>query len=277
MTIHKTLLGLIFGALLAAAPATAADLKPYQKAGLEKILAAIDPNMRAIMRQQLEPSLAVMTEEQVKLMVDSMTGNISDTDESEDTAFDSFEATEADLAFNEQQYEPVIRNLWQARRACEAFVKTTLKDLDPGVTYAVWGQAWRYDVRPLDVQVQTVYADYDLYALPYRGAAPTDGRYKFNFANVDIGCDQGAIRIAIEKAYRDYATVGAEFIDQVKAYKASEESRKSDGDAAYDIESRANQRVSRIQSALEEAIGAALPQGEQSLMTALMITAKRIQ
>jgi hypothetical protein len=57
----------------------AADLRPDQQAALDKVLSAMDPSMREMVRPQLEITVQSMTPEQLNLFVKSATGNSSNS------------------------------------------------------------------------------------------------------------------------------------------------------------------------------------------------------
>ena len=63
-----------FAALFAltVSPACAAELRPDQKAAVEKLLAGMEPSMREPFRAQIEQSVAMLNKEQVAALVASM-------------------------------------------------------------------------------------------------------------------------------------------------------------------------------------------------------------
>jgi hypothetical protein len=103
--------------LIANTPAGAAALLPYQQAALDQILATMDPQTQALARPQLEQTLSVLGESQVQMLLSSMTSDSSAGDaDAEEDAGDTV-ATPDDLEFNRGQYEPAIRDAWQANKA----------------------------------------------------------------------------------------------------------------------------------------------------------------
>lgn len=256
---------------LCACAAWAADLKPFQKAALERVLAALDPAVREMARPQLEQTFAAMNEDQIKLMLASMANNESDQEAPAEEEAPP-QASAEDLAYNRAQYEPAIRKAWTAQKAFDDYVDARLAAECPKEgTYAVWGQAWRYEVMPLganwqrasqnvDQEVQIIGASY----------APQDGRYRFDFSDVRTDFDRSTVAAAITAACSEYKDVGQKFMAAARAGMSGD--MLPNGNA---LENNANGKVSAISQKLTTVLQSQAPSGNGAIYHALM-NGKRI-
>ena len=262
----------ILGLVAATWTAQAAPLKPYQQAALEEILAAMDPQSRSMARPQLEQMLSMLGEAEVEMMLAAMAEQAASADGEtasgatmEDTA--DAVASPDDLEFNRAQYEPAIRNAWAANRKFDDFVDATLAAHCPAAgTYAVWGQAWRYEVMALapnwtrasnsaDLDVQILGASY----------APQDGRYRFDFSGVRSDFDPTAVAQAIEAACGEYRRIGDEFMATARAGM-----RGDDLPGGFELEQRSNAAAAAVLANLEQLLGAQAPGADGALFQALL-------
>src|SRR5690606_13041727 len=105
--------------------------------------------LRPMMRAQLASALAVLDEEQVSLMLETLAADAQGTspnDAAEPPAASGGPrtATAEDLAYNRAQYEPMIRRAWEAGNAFDSFVTAKLTEhCPPDGSFAVFGSAWR--------------------------------------------------------------------------------------------------------------------------------------
>lgn len=256
-------------ALFAVAPAlSAAELKPYQQAALDDILATLDAETREFARPQLEQMLAMMGEAEVQMMLTAMLQQAPDNPaEVEETVELSEPASPEDLAFNRQQYEPALREAWQASNAFDSFVDATLAAKCPGRDeFAVFGSGWRYEVAPMqptwtrasnsaDAEVQVLGSSY----------APQDGRYRFDFSGVRNDFDRSAVEDAIADACNAYREIGADFM--VAARARSEDALMSEG---YELEQAANAKAFALMEELGKTLQALGPAGNAPILTALL-------
>jgi hypothetical protein len=266
-------------AIFFAVPATAAELKPFQKEALEILIKALPEEHKAAARAQFEQILAPMNEMQVAMMVSAAQQAMAEDDTEEGAAGDEDYsdtaeqvATPEDLAFNEKQYEPVVHKLWQASRDCDLYVEETLADNMSGETYAAWGLAWRYDLPAMRLgDLHTTPSTYENFAMTFRGMAPQDGRYTFDFSHVKTSCDRAAIEAAVKAAYADYDKLGRAFVPEVKAAAEADDFSKADA-----IVAKASAKVAMIVKRLEQAVAEHRPNGSEALLQALMY-GKRVQ
>ncbi len=270
--LSRTLAAACVAAALLAAPATAAELKPFQKDALEILLKSVPKEHQAMARAQFEQMLAPMSEMQVAMMVEAAKQAMAE-DAAEEAEEDigahgdeAYEATPEDLAFNAAQYEPVLRKLWEEGRACDMATEEAMVNHMSGRTFAVWGQAWRYELMELKLNnAQSTPADYEQFAFTYRSMAPTDGRYRFDLSRVKTSCDATAIDTAVAAAHADYEKLGAQFLADIKPLTDAE-----DFEGAFALERKVNAKVSLIVRKLEQAIAGHRPNGSDALIQALM-------
>lgn len=271
--LSRTFAAALVAATLFAVPALAVELKPYQKEALEILIKALPEEHKAAARAQFEQILAPMNEMQVAMMVSAAEQAMAEDAAEEDTAADEDYgdteeqvATPEDLAFNEKQYEPVVRKLWEASRDCDLYVEETLANNMSGETYAAWGQAWRYDLPAMRLaDLRNAPSTYENFAMTFRGMAPQDGRYAFDFSHVKTSCDRGAIEAAVKTAYADYDKLGKAFVPEVKAAAEADDFSKADA-----IVAKASAKVAVIVKRLEQAVAEHRPNGSEALLQALM-------
>ena len=197
-----------------------ASLKPFQRDALEKVLASMDPQMQQMMRPQLEQTFSMLDESQVRMMLESMAADQSGMSTDEEAYFEEEMpvASEEDLEFNRRQYEPAIRQSWQAAKTFDDFVDAELAmNCPPANNFAVYGSGWRYEIYPpniswprasnsADLDIQIIGASY----------APQDGRYSFDFSEVKDSFDQARVHAAIAGFCRDYQATGESFMREAK-------------------------------------------------------------
>ncbi|WP_020399460.1 hypothetical protein [Kordiimonas gwangyangensis] len=271
--LSRTFTAALVAATLFAVPALAVELKPYQKEALEILIKALPEEHKAAARAQFEQILAPMNEMQVAMMVSAAEQAMAEDAAEEDTAADEDYgdteeqvATPEDLAFNEKQYEPVVRKLWEASRDCDLYVEETLANNMSGETYAAWGRAWRYDLPAMRLaDLHNAPSTYENFAMTFRGMAPQDGRYTFDFSHVKTSCDRGAIEAAVKTAYADYDKLGKAFVPEVKAAAEADDFSKADA-----IVAKASAKVAVIVKRLEQAVAEHRPNGSEALLQALM-------
>lgn len=271
--LSRTFAAAFVAAALFAAPATAVELKPYQKEALEILLKPLPEEHRGVARVQFEQMLAPLNEMQVAMMVEAAKQAMAEdaAEEAEDESADYSDeeeqaATPAELAFNEKQYEPEVRKLWQASRDCDMFIEEAMVDNMSGEAYAVWGMSWRYDLPAMRLSGQhSTPENYENFAMPFRGMAPTDGRYRFDFSRVKTSCDKPAIESAIKTAYADYGKLGTAFMADIKAAADADDFNKAEA-----ILAKSNAKVGMIVKRLERALADNRPNGSDALIQALM-------
>ena len=260
-------LPVVFSFLLAAS-ALAASLKPFQQDALDKILATMDAETRQFARPQLEQMLGAMNEAQVQMMLQSMLEQTPDNppvDSASDA--DDAVATPEDLAFNRAQYEPALREAWQASHEFDEFVDSSIaKHCPAGDTYAVFGSGWRNEVWPMqptwtrasdsaDLDVQILGSSY----------APQDGRYEFDFSGARNRFDRAAVESAIEDACGKYRQIGDQFLSDARAGMEGDYLPKG-----FELEQAANSKVSPVRDALSDTLASLGPTGNAAILNALL-------
>lgn len=250
---------------LAAFPSWSQPLAPHQQQALERVLATADPSSRPAMRAQLEPVLAAMDEAQVRLMMDAMAADAVAANPSPADEPEPGRADPADLAFNREQYEPVVRETWQAQKAFDDFIVARLATAC-GETYAVFGSGWRYEVYPLSPAwtraSQSADLDVEIIGASY---APQDGRYRFEFGDVRKTFDQAAVAAAVDSACAEYRAIGERFLAEARA--------RRQGDSVpggFDLEQAANRQVAPVRQRLEDALTDLAPAADGALFMALL-------
>jgi hypothetical protein len=255
-------------ALAFAASAGAQSLKPFQQEALDAILATVDPEIRPVMRAQLEPTLGMLNEQQVAMMLSSFASSQEEADSVPDEPErEQSMASAEDLAYNRAQYEPVIRRLWEAGKAFDDFVAGRIEaHCEAGREFAVYGSAWRYEVYPLDPTWPRVSNGPDLDVQIIGGTyAPQDGRYDFDFSEVRTDFSAAAVERAIVNACAEYGTIGEAFLAEARA-KITEDNLEE----GMPIEGEANGNVQRVRSQLETVLQAQAPGGNSAIYTALL-------
>ena len=255
-----------FAALFAltVSPACAAELRPDQKAAVEKLLAGMEPSMREPFRAQIEQSVAMLNKEQVAALVASMGENAPAEPEEEKQAA---AASPEDLAYNRAQFEPAIRRNWEAQKAFDTFVDGEMAAKCPDRhVYAVVDGPARYELRPLSPTWPRASGDVETDVTVIAGSyAPQDGRYDFDFSEVRTSFDKGAVSAAIAKACADWAREGAAF--QAKA-RALVDAGKDE--AAFELERAAYGKADAIETPLNAVLGEQAPSANYALINALM-------
>ncbi len=266
---QKFLSCVVAAALLAAAPAlAAAELKPYQKSALDKILATMDEETKAFARPQLEEMLAMLGEAEVEMMLTAMLEQPPDNPPDDELPEAPAEAaTPEDLGFNRAQYEPALRDAWTASHAFDTFVDQTMAAKCPARDeFAVFGSGWRYEVAPLqpawtrasnsaDLDVQVIGSSY----------APQDGRYRFDFSGARNDFDRNAVERAIADACGAYGKIGEAFL--AGAAKLTEDDLAEQG---YELEQAANAEAFALMEELSNRLQALGPAGNAPILSALL-------
>jgi hypothetical protein len=253
--------------------ASAQGLAPHQQQALDTMLATADPDTRALLQSQLAPTLALMDEFQVAAMLDAyMVEQTADTETSIDDQDAAAMGSPEDIAYNRAQYEPAIRSAWQAQKSFDDFVTAALHEhCTAAEAYAVWGQAWRYELYPLDPNwpraSESADLDVEIIGSAY---APSDGRYRFDFSALPDTFDQLAVDAAIATACREYNQIGTEFVRDARSRIVN--ARLPDGET---LMASANGHLEPVRRALEDALRHHAPAGTGALYQAL-ISAQRI-
>ncbi len=248
----------VLAALVFASVVGAADLRPDQKEALEKVMAAIDPSMREMVRPQMEQTVSMMNSEQLKLFVASATKGASTTQEAPAEEEPERQATPEDLAYNRAQYEPVMRKHWAAKKAFDEFVDAEMQAKCPNPDkYAVYREAERYELMGLSPNWQRAGTNAETEVQVLGGTyVPKDGRYKFDFSKVRMTFDKGAVSNAITKACADWTNEAAAFKPKAAALMNSGQS-----EAAHRFQGTASAKVNQINQTLEAALNAEGPAG----------------
>lgn len=243
--------------LSAVACAQAADLRPDQQAALEKILATMDPNMREMVRPQLEATIGSLSPEQVQMFVKSAGGSGSNNNSEPAPEEPETKATPEDLAFNRAQYEPVMHKHWDAKKAFDTFVDAELANCPDSGKYAVYREAERYEIMGLSPQWQRAPDNKEAEARIVGGTyAPQDGRYKFDFSKVRMTFKKDVVGSAIAKACADWVKEAAAF----KA-KAGPLMNSGQSQAALDLQGAASRKADAIAQSLQAVLDAEGPAG----------------
>jgi hypothetical protein len=241
--------------------ASAADLRPDQKAAVEKILATMDASTREMVRPSIEQSIMYLTPEQVTMFVSAATKGASGQDQQQAPVEEEpeREATPEDLAYNRAQYEPALRKHWQAKKAFDTFVDAELaaKCPKPG-KYAVYREAERYDVMELSPTWQRAPDNQNAEASIVGGTyAPKDGRYDFDFSKVRMTFNKETVSNAIATACADWTKEAVAFKEKAQALMISGQSQ-----AALDLEGSTSKKVSAMNSKLQAVLDAEGPAGK---------------
>jgi len=247
--------------------AAAQSLAPFQQEALEKILATIDPEIRPMMRAQLAPTLAMLNEQQVAMMLESFAAQSAPAPSAEPDV-EPRTASPEDLAYNRAQYEPMIRRAFQADKAFDDFVTAKLAEHCPeDGRFAVFGSAWRYEVYPLEPTWPRASDDVDV-AVEILGAsyAPQDGRYDFDFSNVRLDFDRSAVERAVVDACAEYVAIGEAFLEQVRKNAGDDEVPPN----GMRIESSANAKVGVVRERLAALLREQAPGGNEAVLLALL-------
>jgi hypothetical protein len=248
--------------------AYAGELRPDQKAAVEKILATVDPSMREMVRPQIEQSIAYMNPQQVAMFVDGAAKQAASNNAAKQAPVKETpkrEATPEDLAYNRAQYEPAMLKHWQAKKSFDDFVDAELKAKCPNRDkYAVYREAERYELMELNPDWQRASWNADAEAQVIGSTyAPKDGRYKFDFSKVRMSFNKDTVSSAIAKACADWTKEAAAFKEKASALMNSGQS-----DAAHRFEGTASAKVGAIENALKAVLDAEGPAG--NLNSAMM-------
>lgn len=241
--------------LLIAAPGAAlADLKPFQKAAVERVLETMPAAERQMARPLLEAQFASLSEAQITMVMAGLENAEAETAAMEEAPDQP--VTEEDLAFNRAQYEPAVRKLFDAALAYDLLVSDAVAAGLPQTEYAVWGHGWRAELPPLRPTWQSAITDFDVFRLSFDSMAPQDGRYRFRLPEITARADEAAIRSAIAKAAQDYAAVGERFKAEARRLADAEKF-----DELYALERRAGAEVEPIRTRLEKLLAVQAPSG----------------
>lgn len=253
-------------------PAMAQELKPYQQQALDQIIAGTPADKRDVVRAQLQPMMGMLNEAQVQTMLaryeaQQQEKQAAQAAQAEAEAKGPAVASPEDHAYNRAQWEPAVRQTWQAQKAFDEHVDARLaKACGEGRDYAVYGSAWRYEVYPLapnwqrasnspDLDVQVIGASY----------AEKDGPYRFDFSSVRKDFDRAAVDAAIDQACADYQRIGEQFLSTARAQVVDDYLSKG-----MELEGAANAKVSPVRAGLEEVLKAQSPSGDGALYQALL-------
>lgn len=240
---------------LLAAPAFAQDLQPFQQAALDRVLASYPAEERAMLRPQLEMMFAQMDATTIAMMEEAM---LNQAEPAEDDGYYE-EASDEDLAFNTAQYEPLARAYFEAGTAFDAFVAETVARYTPDAPFAAWGQAWRYELYPLNVFALDLGTDPRGYLARIEMMAPHDGRYRFSLPAAPQGFDRAGVEAAIAEAFGAYNALGSRFVDEVRARA---EAGAFEDAHAYEQQARREQGVIEERLAERLAVLAPMDRGE---------------
>lgn len=254
------------GAACFASAAVAAELRPDQKAAVERILADIDPSMREAARPQVEQSVAMLSREQVAMFIAGLDAKPAPAPAPKPASAAKRQASPADLDYNRRQYEPAIRKSWQAQKAFDDFVDAQMAAKCPDRhRYAVVDGPARYELRALTPNWPraswNVETDVAVLGSSY---APQDGRYDFDFSGVRTGFDKAAVSSAVGRACAAWTKEAAAF--QAKA-RALVDAKNNKG--AFEHERESAVRVAPIEAALNDVLGAEAPSANHALILAL--------
>lgn len=255
---------------LAFSAAIAADLRDDQSAAVDKILAAMDPAMRDMVRPQLELSIMHLSPQQVEMFVKGASGaNPANNAPAPVAEEPERTASPDDLAYNRAQYEPALRQHWDAKKAFDTFVDAELKAKCPDPSkYAVYREAERYDVMELRPTWQRAPDNREAEAsIVGSSYAPKDGRYKFDFSQVRMTFDKAIVTNAISKACADWTKEAVAFKAKAGSLMTSGQSQ-----AALDYQGAVANRVSAIAQTLQTVLDVEGPAGNHNtaMMQALM-------
>lgn len=243
--------------------AAQAALKPYQQAALERMLAAMEPDLRPLARPQLEQQLGMLNEAQIAMMVAGL--EQAQAEQAVAPPEPEFApVTEEDLAFNRAQYEPALRRLFEAQLAYDLLLTKLVGQGLPAEEYAVWGHGWRYEVPALTANWEKAVPDYEMFRMTYENMAPQDGRYRFDLPDIRTSFDEAAIKAAIAEAAQDYAAVGKRFKAEAAGLAAAEKF-----DALHALERRSGAEAEAIRARLEKLLAVHAP-SKTAFVTALL-------
>lgn len=269
-------LALLCALVLWTAPVTAQELQPYQQEALEAILATADPETRPLMRVQLVPMLAMMGPAQVEMMLASYAASQDEAEVEVETPnqaedYDTF-ASPADLEYNRAQYEPMIRELWAAQKDFDDLVTDELiRNCGASGRFAVWGQAWRHELWPLDPNWPKASQSADLDVEIIGGSyAQQEGRYRYDFSQVKTAFDRQAVAAAVASACAEYVAIGQAFVNEARGRIVNDMLPGGD-----ELQGAANRRVEPVRQRLEDALQAHAPAGNGALFQALL-TGERV-
>lgn len=231
----------------------AIKLRPDQLRAIELVLKTVDPALQPIARQQLEASLAPMSEVQITMMIAQMQANAADIKASPEPApapeTDTV-ATPEDIAFMKAQYEPLMRKHHAAQVAFDKLVNTKIAALCPASgVYARFGAGWRHEPGQFMVESALGANNVDARVAVFGDVyIPKDGRYAFDLSKVRTTFDRQAVENAIEAACGKVHAVGKAFLAEVDPLIA-----KEDWNGAHAAESAANHALEPIRAELQAA------------------------
>lgn len=265
MIVRTLAAGTVLAAALAA-PALTQELRPFQQAALDRVLASYSAEERALMGPQLQMMFAEMDEATITMMVAAM---IAEADGGGDEGYydDDIaygEATNEDLAFNRAQFEPVARGYFEIGRRFNEFVDGVVARQGEIGTHAVWGQAWRYELSAPSPFKLDFGPDASFYLQRIEMMAPQDGRYRFDLPAAPASFDETGVEAAIREGFAAYNTLGARFSQQIRTLTAANRF-----DEAHALEQTARAEASEIERAMNERLAALAPQDRGEFMTAL--------
>lgn len=243
------------------APALAQELQPFQQAALDRVLASYPAEERAMLRPQLEMMFSQMDAATIAMMEEAMMNQAEPVEDD----FDYEEASEDDLAFNTAQYEPVATAYFEIGTAFDAFVAQAAARHAPAAPYAVWGQAWRYELPSLEVFELDLGAEPRAYLARIEMMAPHDGRYRFDLPAAPTGFDAAGVEAALAEAFEAYRALGERFETRIRALAAAQ-----DHEGAHEHEGQARGELAAIEEHLATRLQALAPMDRGEIAEALM-------
>lgn len=245
----------------------AAELRPDQRAAVEKMLARMEPAKREAARAHLEQSVAGMSPALITLMVNNLDAKPAAARSAPASPPPKKrQATAEDLAYNRAQYEPAIRRNWRLQREFNELLDAQFAAHCPGRDkYAVYDIGVRYELRELgsDWFRGTDNADIDV-SIYEGGNAPKDGRYDFDFSNARVSFNKQKVTSAVATACADWSREAAAFHEKASAFMKAGQNA-----AAAQAERAGNARIEPIAKALQAVIEAESPSPDLALHDAL--------
>jgi hypothetical protein len=140
------------------------------------------------------------------------------------------------------------------------------RDCGAAGRFAVWGQAWRHEVWPLDPNWPRASQSADLDVEILGGSyAQQGGRYRYDFAQVKTGFDRQAVAAAVASACAEYVAIGEVFVNEARGRIVNDMLPGGD-----ELQAAANRRVEPVRQRLEDALQAHAPAGNGALFQALL-------
>ncbi|MBR9883978.1 MAG: hypothetical protein GYB21_10095 [Oceanospirillales bacterium] len=256
---------LLFLSAFVSAPSTGAELQPDQVRLVDALLRDAEPEMRPILRRQLEQSVATMGPVEVEMILLQIEKE-SQSEQQIAAEEPELQATEEDLAYNRAQYEAFMRKIWSARKAFDAHVETELRERCPGRDeYAVFISAARYELPGL-AHRYTTSDSLEPELLFASGYAPQDQRYTFDFSRLRVGFNKQRVSALISKACDDWTVQAVEFKREINELVQANRT-----ELAHDFQrARSNRLADTVVNKLEDDLRNEAPSGNDEVMLVLM-------